>query len=57
VRLNEQTGRPERVGGVKYTLNDGIVYDARRLLADVAEMVRAQKVARGMAPDARLVRY
>jgi imidazolonepropionase-like amidohydrolase len=57
VRLNEQTGRPERVGGVKYTIKDGIIYDARRLLADVAEMVRAQKVARGMAPDARLVRY
>jgi hypothetical protein len=45
------------VGGVKYTIKDGIIYDARRLLADVAEMVRAQKVARGMAPDARLVRY
>lgn len=57
VRLNEATGRPERVGGVRYTIKDGIVYDAKRLLADVAEMVRAQKVARGMAPDARLVRY
>ncbi len=57
VRLNDQTGQPERVGGVKYTIKDGIVYDARRLLADVAEMVRAQKVARGMTPDARLVRY
>lgn len=57
VRLNDTTGQVERVGGVKYTIKDGIVYDARRLLADVAEMVRAQKVARGMAPDARLVRY
>jgi hypothetical protein len=57
VRLNDLTGRPERVGGVRYTIKDGIMYDARRLLADVAEMVRAQKVARGMAPDARLVRY
>ncbi|HUG28556.1 MAG TPA: hypothetical protein VMK53_09680 [Gemmatimonadales bacterium] len=57
VRLNEETGRPERVGGVRYTIKDGIVYDAKRLLADVAEMVRAQKVARGMAPDARLQRY
>lgn len=57
VRLNDATGRPERVGGVRYTIKDGIVYDARRLLADVAEMVRTQKVARGMAPDARLVRY
>jgi hypothetical protein len=45
------------VGGVAYTIKDGIVYDAKKLRADVAEMVRAQKVARGMAPDAKLVRY
>ncbi|MDZ4675231.1 MAG: amidohydrolase family protein [Gemmatimonadota bacterium] len=57
VRLNEQTGKPERVGGVRYTIKDGIVYDAKQLLADVAEMVRKQKVARGMAPNAPLVRY
>jgi imidazolonepropionase-like amidohydrolase len=57
VRLNDATGKPERVGGVAYTIKDGIVYDAKKLRADVAEMVRAQKVARGMAPDAKLVRY
>ncbi len=28
VRLNEQTGVAERVGGIKYTIKDGIVYDA-----------------------------
>lgn len=28
-----------RVGGVKYTIKDGIVYDAKRLLADVKKMV------------------
>ena len=33
----------ERVGGVKYTVKDGIVYDARKLLADVREMVTAAK--------------
>jgi hypothetical protein len=33
----------ERVGGVKYTIKDGIVYDARRLLADVARMVEEAK--------------
>ena len=43
VRLNDRTGRPERVGGVKYTIKDGIVYDARQLLADVAAMVDKQK--------------
>ena len=39
VRLNDETGKPERVGGVKYTIKDGIVYDAKALLDDVAEMV------------------
>jgi imidazolonepropionase-like amidohydrolase len=47
VRLNEETGKPERVGGVKYTIKDGIVYDAKQLLADVAAMVEAQKAERG----------
>jgi imidazolonepropionase-like amidohydrolase len=39
-RLNDETGEVERVGGIKYTIKDGIVYDARQLLADVREMVR-----------------
>ena len=38
---------PRRVGGVKYTIKDGLVYDARQLLADVREMVRAAKAAEG----------
>jgi imidazolonepropionase-like amidohydrolase len=45
-RLNDQTDRVERVGGVKWTIKDGIVYDARKLLEDVAKMVEAQKKAR-----------
>jgi len=32
-----------RVGGVKYTIKDGIIYDARKLLKDVEEMVEAKK--------------
>jgi imidazolonepropionase-like amidohydrolase len=43
VRLNDKTGKVERVGGVKYTIKDGIVYDAKQLLADVAKMVEKQK--------------
>lgn len=35
--------KPERVGGVKYTIKDGIVYDAKVLLADVREIVRKAK--------------
>ena len=43
VKLNDATGQVERVGGVKYTIKDGIVYDAKQLLADVAKMVDAAK--------------
>lgn len=41
-RLNE-AGEPERVGGINYTIKDGIVYDAKQLLEDVREMVREAK--------------
>ena len=46
VRLNEKTQKAEHVGGVKYTIKDGIVYDAKHLLADVAAMVEKQKKER-----------
>jgi imidazolonepropionase-like amidohydrolase len=46
VRLNDQTRRAERVGGVRWTIKDGVVYDAKRLLADVAAMVEQQKAER-----------
>jgi imidazolonepropionase-like amidohydrolase len=49
VKLNDETGKVERVGGIKYTIKDGIVYDAKKLLADVREMVRKAKQARGVA--------
>jgi hypothetical protein len=39
-RLNDDTGEVERVGGITYTIKDGIVYDAQQLLEDVREMVR-----------------
>ena len=44
-RLNDSTGRVEPVGGIKYTIKDGIVYDAKKLLEDVAAMVAKQKAA------------
>lgn len=38
--------RPVRVGGVRYTIKDGIIYDAKALLNDVAEIVaEAKRVA------------
>jgi cytosine/adenosine deaminase-related metal-dependent hydrolase len=46
LRLDAE-GRAARVGGVRWTIKDGIVYDARALLADVARMVDAAKRAEG----------
>jgi imidazolonepropionase-like amidohydrolase len=43
IRLNDQTGKVERTRGVLQVIKDGIVYDAPRLLADVAEMVAAAR--------------
>jgi imidazolonepropionase-like amidohydrolase len=43
LRLSAKTNQPERVGGVKYTIKDGIIYDAKQLLADVAAMVERAK--------------
>lgn len=36
-----------RVGGVKYTIKDGVIYDARQLLQDVKDMVDAEKEKTG----------
>ncbi len=36
-----------RVGGVKYTIKDGIIYDAKQLLAQVKQMVDDAKAAEG----------
>jgi predicted amidohydrolase YtcJ len=43
IKLNEDN-EPIRVGGVKYTIKDGIIYDAPALLADVRRIVREAKV-------------
>ena len=42
IKLNEQN-KAIRVGGVKYTIKDGIVYDAKKLLANVKKMVDEEK--------------
>lgn len=53
VKLNDETGQPERIGGVKYTIKDGIVYDAKQLLEDVAAMVEEAKQAEGASTTSR----
>jgi hypothetical protein len=48
MRLNPRTQQVERVGGVRWTIKDGIVYDAPALLESVARMVdeaRAREAA------------
>ncbi|MFW6175560.1 MAG: amidohydrolase family protein, partial [Acidobacteriota bacterium] len=39
VRLNREAGEVRRVGGVRWTIRGGVVFDARRLLEDVERMV------------------
>ena len=42
IKLTEDN-KVVRVGGVKYTIKDGIIYDAKQLLADVRKMVADEK--------------
>ena len=42
IRINDQN-QPVRVGGVKYTVKDGVVYDAKKLLEDVKTIVDQHK--------------
>ena len=50
IKLNDDTGEVERVGGVVYTIKDGIVYDAKQLLRDVRGIVQAEKDRMGIGP-------
>jgi predicted amidohydrolase YtcJ len=51
-RLNEDN-QPIRSGGVDYTIKDGIVYDAKALLADVRAMVEAAKVSENSTQESQ----
>ena len=46
IRINDATNKPERVGGIDFVVKDGIVYDAKKLLADVAAKVEKAKGGR-----------
>lgn len=43
MRVNDSNGSVERVGGVKYVMKDGILYDAKQLLKDVENIVSEAK--------------
>jgi imidazolonepropionase-like amidohydrolase len=47
IRLGSD-GKPHRVGGVDFTIKDGIVYDAVQLRADVRAMVAEEKKKQGI---------
>jgi hypothetical protein len=51
LRLDER-GEVGRVGGVRWTIKDGIVYDAPALLKDVADMVAEARRDAGIATEA-----
>jgi len=46
IRLTEDN-KVTRVGGVKYTVKDGIIYDAKKLLVDVKKIVDEEKAKSG----------
>jgi hypothetical protein len=45
VKLDDKEGVVRR-GGVRYTIKDGIIYDAKKLLADVRHMVQESRATR-----------
>lgn len=55
-RLDEDN-RSARVGGVKYTIKDGIVYDAKELLSDVRGIVESARDAAGEGPHPKRLPY
>ena len=48
VKLNDETVEVEKVGGIKYTIKGGVVFDAPSLLADVRRIVEEEKATLGM---------
>lgn len=55
LKLNDATGKAERVGGIDYVVKDGIVYDARKLRSEIREMVAKAKAERGLPPGAMTI--
>lgn len=52
VKLDEATDTVRRVGGVRWTIKDGIVYDAHQLLADVRKLVQEEKLPSAKTEEA-----
>jgi imidazolonepropionase-like amidohydrolase len=56
-RLNKAAGRLEMAGGIRYTIRDGIVFDAKALLADVRELVAARRAAEASGAAATAISH
>ncbi len=50
MKLNDATGKVERVGGIAYTVKDGIIYDAAKLRAEIRDMVAKSKAGAACCP-------
>ena len=44
IKINENN-EAVRVGGIKYTIKDGIIFDSRQLLEDAKKIVEEEKAA------------
>ena len=49
-KLNEETQRVERVGGVRWTIKDGIVYDAKTLFGRGTRYGQSRKGSTWLRP-------
>ncbi|WP_375203215.1 amidohydrolase family protein [Hyphococcus sp.] len=50
VKLDPETNRPVRVGGVDYVVKNGVVYEGAKLRDDIKAMVAGEKQRLGVAP-------
>ncbi|GHF30908.1 amidohydrolase [Kordiimonas sediminis] len=51
MKLNDETNKVERVGGVRYTIKDGIVHDAVLLREEIKQIVRDAKAEEAKNAD------
>lgn len=50
LKLDDATGKAQRIGGIAWTVKDGIFYEGKALRADIRAMVARAKAERGLPP-------
>ena len=53
----DDANRPARMGGVRYTIKGGVVYDAAELLGDVRNIVSEARRAQGQGDGPERLPY